>query len=315
MGPIVVFEKLEPVALAFGGGAIFARRKIISAEQSKLFVDFTFLFAIPCYLFGNIYRSDLHSLFNWRAIVGYALTAMFCMFLVGGLAYLLTSRESRAIALRVMASVQVNTAYFAVPVFIMLFDNAAPIFPILLFQTCVLSLIVISVMELGGTESVGGPAGRLVRAIWGSLKTPIIVACNVAILLNLLSVRLPAVLMDGFSFVGNSSSPVALFALGLYLGGAGISIKGTSVEEIWLIAFKCVVFPLTIWVSGNYVFGISGPWLTYLVLIAAMPAPQNLFIFAQRYDVGVDMSASLVVKSSVTTLFLLPLWIQLMHVA
>lgn len=41
-----------------------------------------------------------------------------------------------------------------------------------------------------------------------------------------------------------------------------------------------------------------------------MPAPQNLFIFAQRYDVGVDMSASLVIKSSVAALFLLPLWMQ-----
>jgi predicted permease len=237
------------------------------------------------------------------------------MFLVGGLAYLLTSRESRGIALRIMAGVQVNTAYFAVPVFIMLFGNAAPIFPILLFQTCVLSLIVISVMELGGTESVSGPVGRLARAVWSSLKTPIVVACNIAILLNLLSVRVPEALMDGFSFVGNSSSPVALFALGLYLGGAGISIRGTPMEEIWLITFKCVVFPLTTWIVCKYVFGVSGDWLTYLVLIAAMPAPQNLFIFAQRYDVGVDMSASLVVKSSVATLLLLPLWVEWVHAA
>ncbi|MFD0718270.1 hypothetical protein [Streptomyces globosus] len=41
-----------------------------------------------------------------------------------------------------------------------------------------------------------------------------------------------------------------------------------------------------------------------------MPAPQNLFIFAQRYDVGVDLSAALVIKSSVVALLLLPLWAQ-----
>lgn len=41
-----------------------------------------------------------------------------------------------------------------------------------------------------------------------------------------------------------------------------------------------------------------------------MPTPQNLFIFAQRYDVGVDLSAAVVIKSSVISLLLLPLWLQ-----
>lgn len=342
MEALAVFEKLVPVALALGGGVFFARRSVVSAAGSKAFADFAFLFAVPCYLFANIYRSDLGALFAWPALGGYAVTAGVAMVVVGVLAWLTTTREPRQLALRIMAAVQVNTAYFAVPVFIMLFGDAAPVFPVLLFQVCVLTLVVLAIMELNGvpvkavpagqavpaaagaggprpTQPAGGPAppprtrslrGRVGRAVWGSLNTPVVVACNAGLLLNLLAFRMPEPLLDGFDFVGAAAAPIALFALGLYLGGSGISVRHTTGEEIWLIAVKCLLFPFAVWLAAEHVFGIHGPWLTYLVLIAAMPAPQNLFIVAQRYRVDVEMSATLVVKSSMAALLLLPLWIH-----
>ncbi|MEU3447472.1 AEC family transporter [Streptomyces thermolilacinus] len=136
------------------------------------------------------------------------------------------------------------------------------------------------------------------------------IACNAGIVLNLLAVRVPEVVLDSSAFVGQSASPVALFALGLHLGGTGLKVRDTTGEEMWLIAFTCVAFPLLAFAVCRYGFGVDGDWLHHLVLIAAMPTPQNLFVFAQRYDVSVDLSAALVVKSSVVALLLLPLWTQ-----
>jgi predicted permease len=303
MDALAAIGKLVPVALAFGIGAVFARRKIIPAEAAVVFTDFAFLFAIPAYLFGKIYLSDLKQLFDIRAISSYAASAALCMIVVG----LLTGGGARRVALRIMAAVQVNTAYFAVPVFVMLFGNAAPIFPILLLQVCLLSTVVISIMEFGGPGSTGRKLGR---AVWASLNTPLVLSCNLAIALNLFAVKVPGPLLDGLAFVGDAAAPVALFALGLYLGGAGLKIRGTTREEIGLIAFKCLVFPVVTLLVCKYAFGVTGDWLKYLVLIAAMPSPQNLFIFAQRYDIDVEMAASVVVKSSVVTLLLLPVWVQ-----
>ncbi|MFE2283581.1 AEC family transporter [Streptomyces sp. NPDC059443] len=311
MGGAAALEKLMPVVLAFGAGVLLARRKVVPAEASKVFADYAFLFAVPCYLFGNIYAADLSALFDWRAIGGYAAAAALAVVLVAAAAALAGIREPRDVALRVMAGVQVNTAYFAVPVFITFFGTAAPIFPVLLFQVCVLSLVVISIMELGRTgPGAGSPAQKLTRAVGASLVTPVVLSCNAGILLNLLSVHVPKVVLDGAAFVGDSASPVALFALGLHLGGMGLDIRGTTREELALIGFKCLAFPLLAWAVCGVLFGVRGEWLTYLVMIAAMPTPQNLFIFAQRYEVGVDLSASVVIKSSVVSLLLLPLWLQ-----
>ncbi len=311
MGGAAALEKLVPVLLAFGGGVLLARRKVVGAEASKAFSDYAFLFAMPCYLFGNIYAGDLAALFDWRAIGGYAAAAAVAAAVVAATAVARGRREPRAVALRVMAGVQVNTAYFAVPVFITVFGTAAPIFPILLFQVCVLSLVVIALMELGRPDPAeGGPGRRLSQAVGASLATPLVLACNAGILLNLLSVRVPAVALDAAAFVGDSASPVALFALGLHLGGAGLRLRGTTREELALIGFKCLAFPLLAWAVCGLLFGVRGDWLAYLVLIAAMPTPQNLFVFAQRYDVGVGLSASVVIKTSLVSLVLLPLWLR-----
>ncbi|CAM5658406.1 permease [Streptomyces avidinii] len=316
MGGAAALEKLMPVVLAFGAGVLLARRKVVPAEASKAFADYAFLFAVPCYLFGNIYAANLSALFDWRAIGGYATAAAVAVAAIAAASAVAGLREPRDVALRVMAGVQVNTAYFAVPVFITFFGTAAPIFPVLLFQVCVLSLVVISIMELGRTgPGAGGPARRLTRAVSSSLVTPLVLACNAGIVLNLLSVHVPEVVLDGAAFVGDSASPVALFALGLHLGGIGLDIRGTTREELALIGFKCLVFPLLAWAVCGALFGVRGEWLTYLVLIAAMPTPQNLFIFAQRYDVGVDLSASVVIKSSVVSLLLLPLWLPAVAMA
>lgn len=149
--------------------------------------------------------------------------------------------------------------------------------------------------------------------MWASLSTPLIIACNSAILLNLLSVPVPHAVLEACAFVGESASPVALFALGLHVGGCSNAMRRTSLEEAALIAFKFGLFPLVTYAVAGTLFKVEHVWLAYLVMIAAMPSPQNLFIFAQRYDTEVPMAASLVLKTSVVSILLMPFWAVWLH--
>ncbi len=308
MDLIGAFEKMFPVLFVFFAGVVIARKNYIGAASSSAFANYAFLLAIPCYLFKNLYEIDLQVLFQWNALISYVCSAVICLLFIGFFANRANPSDSRAVAIRIMAGVQVNTAYFAIPIFIMLFGNAAPILPVLLFQVCILSAVIVAIMEFGDPRSEGSGSGKLIRSAVASLNTPVIMACNAAIAFNLLSIPVPAVVLDGFSFVGNSASPVALFALGLHLGGATGLLRKTSMEEAALIGFKCILFPVITYLVASTVFSVDKAWLAYLVLIAAMPSPQNLFIFAQRYDVEVDLSASIVVKSSIASLILMPFW-------
>ncbi|MFJ4653671.1 AEC family transporter [Nocardia sp. NPDC088792] len=302
--------KLVPVAFVFSAGAVFAGRGIIAAEASKAFSEFAFRFAIPAYLMGSLYAADLRRVFNLAALGAYAATAVVSAGVVAGVARL-QGHGRRETALRIMAACQVNTAYVAVPVFGLLFGDVTPIFPVILLQVCVLTTIVIAVMEsVPGDGSHDAPSTRagVPGGVWAALTTPLVLACWVGIAANVAEIPAPHWILDSLSMAGSAASPVALFALGLHLGGAGLRLRGAGRDEYWLIGFKCLAFPLLAFAIAHWGFRLTGPWLAYMVILAAMPSPQNLFIFAQTYDTEVDLAASAVVKSTIAALILLPLW-------
>lgn len=313
-GLVSMVAKLVPVAFVFLAGAVFARRGIISSETSKAFSEFAFRFAIPAYLMGSLYTADLRRVFNLPALGAYAATAVVSAGVVAAVARL-QGHHRRGTALRIMAACQVNTAYVAIPVFALLFGDVTPIFPVILLQVCVLTTIVIAIMESApadGSAATPSAGGAVPRAVWAALTTPLVLACWVGIAANVAKLPAPHWILDSLSMAGSAASPVALFALGLHLGGAGLRLHGATSDEYWLIAFKCLAFPLLAFAIAHWGFHLSGPWLAYMVVLAAMPSPQNLFIFAQTYDTEVDLAASAVVKSTIAALLLLPLWAVLL---
>ncbi|WP_433717185.1 AEC family transporter (plasmid) [Nocardia sp. CA-084685] len=304
-----VLGPVTPIVLIFTAGAYFARRKIIAASDSRVLSEFAFRLAIPAYLLGKLYVSDLRQLFDPASLTVYAITALVAAAAIGIWSRLVHHTSIRGVALRIMAGVQVNTAYFAIPVLVLVFGDAAPIFPILLFQVLVLTVVVITIMEAAPNDDDldRSPGQRITRGVWRSLTTPVVLACLTGVVLNALHVPIPGLMLTSLSFVGDAASPVALFALGLYVGGTGLRWRGASTDENSLVAFKCIGFPLLMW-GALQITGIPDPWRGYLILIAAMPAPQNLFTFAQTYDTDVDLAASAVLKSTLLSLCLLPIW-------
>ncbi|MFF2554247.1 AEC family transporter [Nocardia sp. NPDC058058] len=171
-----------------------------------------------------------------------------------------------------------------------------------------LTTVVIAIMESASRDSTVHSGSAVLHGIRAALTTPLVLACWVGIAANAANVPAPRWLLDCLSMAGAAAAPVALFALGLHLGAAGLQLRGADRDEYWLIAMKCVAFPVLAYTVAHFGFHLAQPWLGYVVLIAAMPSPQNLFIFAQTYDTDVDLAASVVVKSTLVTLLLLPLW-------
>ncbi|WP_245717153.1 AEC family transporter [Nocardia jejuensis] len=308
-GLIAMVGKLAPIVFVFAAGVYFARRGIIDASVSKAFSEFAFRFAIPAYLLVSLYRADLRRVFDVPALAAYTVTAAVGAIIVGGVACA-GGRSARQGALRIMAACQVNTAYVAIPVFTLLFNDVTPIFPVVLLQVCVLTTVVITIMETApaGADTA---AGGVWRAVSAALTTPVVVACWAGIAANIADLPAPQWMVDSLSMAGTAASPVALFALGLHTGGTGMRLRSADSDEYWLIGVKCLGFPLLAYALARFGFHLTAPWLGYMVMIAAMPSPQNLFILAQAYDVDVDLAAAVVVKSTVLALLLLPVWATL----
>ncbi|NKY55231.1 AEC family transporter [Nocardia flavorosea] len=302
--------QLVPIAVLVVAGWWLAHRKIIAAEVSKPLCDLTFLLLIPAFLFPELYASDLRQLFDIQAIATYAGVSLTGMVIVGGLCRRFTNVGAAGTALRMMAACQINTAYFAIPVFVQLFDDAAPVLPVLVLQVCCQTVLVLIILELAENHRTAGrhPAVSVARSVTAALTTPVVIACAAAIACNIMSLTVPETVLSGLSFAGEAASPVALIALGLHLGGSTLRLRGATPDENAIIVVKCVIFPLMVFGLAEYVLPISDPWPAYLTMLAAMPTPQNVFVLAGRYGGDLDFAGSVVVKTTFVALLLLPVW-------
>ena len=74
----------------------------------------------------------------------------------------------------------------------------------------------------------------------------------------------------------------------------------TLSDVLLLVLCKNLLCPLAVWGLGS-ALGVEQLWLATAVLMAAMPAGINAFIFASQYDVRQDTVAKTIVVSTLSS--------------
>lgn len=146
---------------------------------------------------------------------------------------------------------------------------------------------------------------------WGFLKSPCIIAALLAYLIYFTGIRMPEVIADTASFLGNLASPLIMLVIGCALS----KVKLGRIFCQWRIyvvsLIKMVVFPLTayfilqIFVEKELILAIT-------VIMLSMPIATNTTAIAYQYEQdGVTASAA-VVLSTVLSLITIPLLMLLL---
>ena len=91
--------------------------------------------------------------------------------------------------------------------------------------------------------------------------------------------------MEPFRIVGAAAVPLVLINFGMSLHGQRALAPGSNRRDVLLAtAIKLAVMPLIAWLFGRVVFGMDAEHLFVVVVLAALPTAQNIFVYAQRYN-------------------------------
>ena len=115
------------------------------------------------------------------------------------------------------ATSQVNTAYLAIPIFILMFNDPTPVIPILFFQVIILTTILLSLIEVdrNNINTVSFSIYRKIkRFLYIPLKNPIIIASCIGVLFSYYAISIPIPVLSTLKLLGQTAAPLALFALG-----------------------------------------------------------------------------------------------------
>lgn len=313
-----IFLLMLPLLLIVLTGYCSAKFSLFSKESNNTFTRFAFFIAMPCQLFFDFSKTPVSQSIN----VPYILAFVFCMLITGTFMFSFTrfflKKSFAESALNIMGSSQVNTAYFAIPLFILVFNNPTPVLPILIFQTVILTTIVLLIIEHDLKEKSAEKRGYYFEKIKSvfliMVKNPIIIACILGIGFSFFNLHTPVVIDKVLKLIGETAAPLALFALGQSLFFDVKKIVGKELIEVAIIIFiKLLIIPTLAFFVGKHIFHLSHFWLASLILMAAMPSPKNMFIFAARYKLDVKKASTVVAVSTLLSFITLNALLILLH--
>jgi predicted permease len=107
-------------------------------------------------------------------------------------------------------------------------------------------------------------------------------------------IPLPALGEKSFNLIGEATSGVALFALGLVLSGQKLRIGLPAVVNI---VFKILAQPLAMW-GLAILLGVTGVYRREMILLGALPTASMTAMFAVEYKVYTDESDATILIST-----------------
>lgn len=308
---LAILSVIAPIFALIALGNLAVRFRLFPAEGIKALIGFVNNFATPCLLFYSISHSDFRAAFDIRIIAPFYVGALIC-FAVGIVLArrVFGNRPGEAVSVG-FSGTFTNTVLVGLPIMSRAYGEAAlPVtLSIIGLHGAILLTVGMVTMELVRRD--GKSLGRtLVVAGQRVVSNPLIWGIAAGIIGSLLNLRLIEPAEAFFSMMGQAVVPVALFGIGGALNEFRLSENWKQALVASLI--KLVLHPIIAYVLMIYVLGVPMDIARYGILLSAMPAGVNIYVFATYYDRGVSVATNTILIATVMSAVTISGWLYVL---
>ncbi|NMH65774.1 AEC family transporter [Shewanella salipaludis] len=300
-------------------GALIQKLRLLPADTDQVLNQYVYYVAFPAIMLIALAQTPIIEILQWGFILGYGLAMLVTYFSVFWLSLWATPGDKAIAAMRALNTSFGNTAFIGIPLLVILFPGQqsalvaaaiASLLSVLMFAVALVSV------ELANPKAkLAHPLMTMLNAL---ARNPIVIGSLFGVALSALALPLPAGLALMLQQIGNTSSPCALFAIGMVLTKAmgreaqegpeaPPAFGGRNLAELGLLnLFKLILQPALALVLLQ-LLGVTDAYLSMGVLLAALPTAASVYLLAQRYQVLVGTSANTILLGTLLTFISLPL--------
>lgn len=269
------------VGVAIAVGYLLGRIDLLGPHARHVLSRLTFFVLSPFLLFVVLAQADVHTLFS--SLLPVSAIAAVAVFVVYALVARFVWRRSVAETLiGTLAAGQVNSNNIGIPLSLYLLGSAAYPAPVILLQ-----LIVFTPVTMAIFEAVTTGQRRPIPILTRTVTNPIVVGSVLGVLVAISGWELPAMIIDPAQLIANACVPVLLISYGISLYGQRVlGASGRRRDILLASSLKLVVMPLVAWAVATWMFHLPAHDVLVVTVLAALPTAQNVFNYAQRFDIG-----------------------------
>lgn len=308
---LTVLNVVAPVFAIVIFGFLAVRLRLYPATGVKGLIAFVNNFATPMLLFRAMLSVDFKTAFN-PAIIGSFYTGAVAAFIIGIILsrIMFGNRPGHAVASGFGAMFS-NCVLLGIPILQRAFgEEAMPvIYSIIGLHAPILITLAILVMELSRRDGAKLSAA-FQKAGRRAVTNPLLIGISFGLLGNVAGLQLIEV-ADAFTrMMAQAVLPVALFGLGGALNE--YRIRDNWRQSLAMSLVGLFVHPAIAWILMVPIFHVDHELARYAVVLAAMPAGINVYIFATSYDRSVDVAANIILIGTALSVFSVSMWLLLM---
>nr|WP_256478407.1 AEC family transporter [Notoacmeibacter sp. MSK16QG-6] len=264
--------------------------------------------AVPALLFGAMVRLDFAQAFAPPVLIAFYTGALACFFLgfaISRIAFRDGAERSVAVGFAATFS---NTILLGLSITERAYGEAelTVVFGIVSIHALLLYPVGMTAMEIA-RPSNGNRSRRIADGLRRIVANPLLAGVVAGIVVNLTGLPVPEPLMMAVDMLAASAIPAALVGIGISL--STLQIRSELSETLIVCALLLIVHPAIAWALGRFGLGLNDTQIRGATLLAAMPAGVNTYLFALLYDKGVRLSASVVMVSTILSIFTITGWI------
>lgn len=287
------------VCVAFGFYA--GKKRIISNELSGPFSTLVMQFTFPAVLFTSIAQTSVDKLLNFRFVLVFFFALMTIYAVVFIICRKVFRRSEQVSAMMAFACSFPNMAFMGIPYLTEVLGSDTLLSVAIGNVISSVVMIPVTVLFLEKTASSKSSENVFKRELMKLIKKPLIIAPVLGIIVAILHIPMPLFFMEGLHILGEATSPVALFVLGLMM----TKFKFTFSRDAALnIGLKLLIQPASA-VLFIMIFGLSGKFAAEIIILTAMPTAVIVSMFAEKYNTYKEETVSSIIGGSVLSIITL----------
>ena len=308
---IEIVNIVLPVFLVIGLGYVLGAIGWMGPAASSWLSKLVFYVAGPILLFRSAALTPLSKALDLAAMGSIAGVTVLMAFVVY-LACLRSAPSRRGVLAQ--GSVRTNQVFVGLPVI----DNAfgpsvlGPAAVLIGFMVPVYNLLAVLVLALPHHAGSPGTQGIWRKATLDIVRNPLILGTVAGVSFSALSLPIPTSIDRSLELIAQMALPAALLAVGasMDLGRVRMEILPTAVTSF----IKLIVYPAAIYACLG-MFGVTGTERQFVVLIYASPTAVVSAIMAREMKGDEQLASSIVIGTTIASLFTLSAWIALFKLA
>lgn len=300
-----------PIFLVMVLGWMLKQRGMLNDNFVTVANKFNFNVTLPVMVFRDLAAVDIRNTFDLKFVLFCAAASSICFWGIWGCTRLFLKEQSLRGAFvqasfrssaAVMGLAFINNIYGSSAMGPLMIIGAVPLYNIY-------SVIVLT-FEAQTEEGKPRDTEKMKEACVNIGKNPIIIAILLGVLAAWLRIDLPVIADKTIGSVAQLATPLALIGLGA--GYEGRKALAKMKPTLWASAIKLVIQPL-LFIPAAAMLGFTGEKMIAILIMLAAPATPSCYIMAKNMKNDGELTASIVVMTTLLAAFTLTGWIYLLR--